>query len=231
MPWRFAPGAAKLPDVDDIDRFRDALIAWAAAGPDAPAAAVTVRDLAVRVRSVVLVEGGSDRSAVETLAIRRGRDLGADGVCVVPMGGAMSIGRFLALVGPQGLDLHVAGLCDAAEEDHIRRGLERTGFGADLTSLEVEALGFYVCVADLEDEMIRSLGVAGVEAVAAELGDLRRFRMFQDQPAQRGRAVERQLRRFMGTTSGRKARYAAALAAALDRSRVPEPLEHLLGRV
>jgi predicted ATP-dependent endonuclease of OLD family len=37
---------------------------------------------------VVLVEGASDRRAVETLARRRGRDLQAEGVAVVPMGGS-----------------------------------------------------------------------------------------------------------------------------------------------
>ncbi|MGH3129994.1 MAG: TOPRIM nucleotidyl transferase/hydrolase domain-containing protein, partial [Gaiellaceae bacterium] len=66
--------------------------------------------------SVVLVEGISDRLALEALAARRGRNLDAEGVSVVAMGGAQSIGRFLDLFGPQGLDVRLAGLCDAAEE-------------------------------------------------------------------------------------------------------------------
>src|SRR4029453_5508453 len=38
-------------------------------------------------RAVVLVEGFSDQIAIETLAVRRGRDLAAEGVVVVPIGG------------------------------------------------------------------------------------------------------------------------------------------------
>jgi len=41
----------------------------------------------MQLRGIVLVEGTSDRRAVETLARRRGRDLPAEGVAIVPMGG------------------------------------------------------------------------------------------------------------------------------------------------
>jgi predicted ATP-dependent endonuclease of OLD family len=61
-------------------------------------------------RAVVLVEGMSDQSAVEALAARRGRNLGAEGISVVPMGGARSIGHFLKLYGPHGYDVRLAGL-------------------------------------------------------------------------------------------------------------------------
>ena len=74
---------------------------------------------------MVLVEGVSDKLAVETLAERRGRNLKAEGISVVPIGGAQAIGRFIAQFGPQGLDLELAGLCDAAEESNFQRGLER----------------------------------------------------------------------------------------------------------
>src|SRR5258708_4154973 len=63
----------------------------------------------VDLRAVVLVEGTSDQAAVESLAARRGRDLGAEGICVVPMGGARSIRQFVALFGPLGLDVRLAG--------------------------------------------------------------------------------------------------------------------------
>src|SRR5215218_2029175 len=108
-------------------------------------------------RAVVLVEGISDKRALEALAERRGRNLDAEGISVVPIGGAQAIGRFLNLFGPQGLDLRLAGLCDAAEEGNYRRGLERAGFGSNLTRADMERLGFYVCDADLEDELIRAL--------------------------------------------------------------------------
>lgn len=185
----------------------------------------------VGARAVVLVEGVSDQAAVEALARRRRRDLEAEGVAVVPMGGATNIGRFLELFGPRGADLTLTGLCDAGEEAYFRRSLERAGFGSPTTRAEMERLGFYVCEADLEDELIRSLGAAEVEHVIDVQGDLNAFRLLQQQPAQRGRSVEQHLRRFMGSGSGRKIRYASLLVDALDLARVPAPLALLLEHV
>ncbi|MBN0043646.1 ATP-dependent endonuclease [Streptomyces actuosus] len=218
--------------MDELRRFRLALGAWAGGGPRADTAAVAARELAGGgLRTAVLVEGGSDLAALETLAARHGRDLGAEGVAVIPLGGATNIGRYLDVCGPPGLGLSLAGLCDVAEERHFRRHLERVGLGADLTGAGLESLGFHVCVADLEDELIRALGAEGVQQVIEVQGEMRAFRTFQNQPAQRERPVEHQLRRFLGTHSGRKALYAQALVAHLDLDRVPRPLERLLTRV
>lgn len=180
---------------------------------------------------MVLVEGVSDKLAVETLAERRGRNLKAEGISVVPIGGAQAIGRFIAQFGPQGLDLELAGLCDAAEESNFQRGLERAGLGSELTRADLERLGFYVCVADLEDELIRALGAASVERVVEGQGDLGRFRTLQKQPEWRGRTTEEQLRRFMGSGARRKIRYAELLVDALDLSQVPRPLDRVLAHV
>jgi hypothetical protein len=190
-------------------------------------------DLAPGVDShaVVLVEGMSDQFALEALAERRGRTLDAEGISIVPMGGATNIGRFLDLFGPRGLDVRLAGLCDAAEEGYFRRSLERAGLGANLSRAETEALGFYVCVADLEDELIRSLGAASVEQIIEAQGELGSFRIFQKQPAQQGRSTVDQLRRFMGTRSGRKGHYARLLVGALDLTRVPRSLDRVLAHV
>jgi hypothetical protein len=179
----------------------------------------------VTVERVVLVEGGSDRAALLALAARRGRDLAAEGVAVLAMGGVTNVGRFLAAVDPGAV---VAGLCDAGEEPHVRRQLERAGRGAARGRADLERLGFFVCDADLEDELIRALGTAAVERVVAELGELGSLRTFQGQPAQRGRPEPAQLRRFMGTRAGRKLRYATALVDALDLDRVPRPLDAVL---
>jgi hypothetical protein len=92
----------------------------------------------------------------------------------------------------------------------------------------MEELGFFVCVLDLEDELIRSLGSDTVEQVVEAQGELASLRIFQQQPAQRGRSPEAQLRRFMGTRSGRKIHYARMLVEALDLVRVPRPLDRLL---
>ena len=181
-------------------------------------------------RAVVLVEGMSDQAALETLAQRRGRDLEAEGIAVVPIGGAQAVGRFLTLYGPQGLDVELAGLCDAGEEGDFRRGLERAGLG-DLTRAVMERLGFYVCVTDLEDELIRALGADIVERVVEAQGDLGPFRTLQRQPQWQGRPVEQQLRRFMGSGGSRKIRYARLLVDALDLTNVPRPLDLVLAHV
>jgi hypothetical protein len=182
-------------------------------------------------RAVVLVEGISDQVALATLAKRRGRDLDAEGVSIVAIGGAQAIGSFLERFGPSGLSLTLAGLCDVGEEAHFRRALERAGLGSDLTRAGMEALGFYVCVEDLEDELIRSLGAPAVERALDALGDLESFRTFQKQPEWRGRALEAQLRRFLGSGGGRKIRAAAQLVDALDLTRVPRPLDGVLAHV
>jgi OLD-like protein len=203
-----------------------------AAGRDAELVAAAAAALAgLDARTVVLVEGNSDRIALQAMAARRGRDLAAEGVAIVPMGGARSIGRHLGLFGPGGLDLTLAGLCDAGEEGDVRRGLERAGLGANLGRAEMASLGFYVCVVDLEDELIRRLGPAVVEQVVEAQGELGPFRTFQRQPAQRERTIHQQLHRFMGTGGGRKTRYAQLLVDALDLANVPEPLDRLLAHV
>ena len=182
-------------------------------------------------RAVVLVEGISDKAALETLAERHGRDLEAEGVSVVPIGGAQAIRRFVDQFGPGGLGVTVAGLCDAGEEADFRRALVQAGLGSDLTRTEMETLGFYVCVADLEDELIRAHGTESVERVVESQGDLRAFRTLQKQPEWKGRGTEEQLRRFMGSGGRRKIRYASLLVAELDIARVPRPLELVLSHV
>jgi hypothetical protein len=95
----------------------------------------------------------------------------------------------------------------------------------------MERLGFFVCVADLEEELIRALGAPVVERVLAANGDLRSFRTLQKQPAWRGRSREQQLRRFMGSGGRRKIRYARFLVEALDLADVPRPLDRLLAQL
>jgi hypothetical protein len=168
---------------------------------------------------VVLVEGISDRIAIETLASRRGRDLLAEDIAVVPVGGAHAIGRFLERVDP---GVRVAVLCDVGEERAVTRALERS---------PVERLGLFVCDLDLEDELIRALGVHEVEALLARNGDIGSFRTLQKQAAWRDRPTDQQLRRFMGSGGSRKTRYARILVDALAPDRVPPPLAAALAHV
>jgi hypothetical protein len=218
-----------LPDTDHKPaRSRVRVGAVPGGGPEATSRALARLRNA---RAMVLVEGLSDQIALETLAARRGRDLDREGVLVVPIGGAQAIGRFLTRFGPKGSNVRLAGLCDVGEEEVFRRSLERAGFGSDLTRSEMGELGFQVCVEDLEDELIRALGPASVEAALASQGDLGAFRTFQKQPPWRGRRIEAQLRRFMGSADRRKLRYARLLVDALDPAQVPRPLDGVLAHV
>ncbi|MFE5296913.1 TOPRIM nucleotidyl transferase/hydrolase domain-containing protein [Streptomyces sp. NPDC056632] len=260
--------------MDDMGAFRKAVLAWAArdaAAGERAAAGRTVggavmsdfvagdpdgpaRELAARlpVRTVVLLEGLSDVAAVDALAERRGRDLAAEGVCVLPIGGAMSVGRFARLLGPSGLGLRLVGLCDERERDYYARALAGAGeqggtagpsgageqgrtagpSGAGEQGRAEERAGsgepgFFVCAADLEDELIRALGVTRVTELVRAEGEERPLRTFLRQPAQQGRPPHLQLRRFFGTKKGRKIRYGRVLVEALDPDRVPTPLERL----
>jgi hypothetical protein len=167
--------------------------------------------------AVVLVEGASDRVALETLAGRRGRVLAAEGVVVSAIGGAQAIGKVVARLRLEQPEVTLVGLCDAGEAPYFRRA-----FAGD---------GFYVCDPDLEDELIRAVGAAAVQDLLDRENDLHAFRTFQKQPAQQGRPIEAQLRRFLGTRSGRKAQYARLLVEALDLTRVPRALDGVLEAV
>ena len=182
-------------------------------------------------RSVVLVEGTSDRVALHTLAERLGRDLEAEGVRVVAMGGITNTRAFATRYGPRGLGLPLAGLYDAAEEPLLRRGLAAAGLEEALEPHGPERMGFYGCSTDLEDELIRALGTEGVEAVIDAAGEAQSLRLLAGMPAQRGWTREAVLRRFFASRSGRKARYAALLVSALDPDQVPEPLAAVLAHV
>jgi hypothetical protein len=172
----------------------------------------------VQLRAAVLVEGTSDRLAVETLARRRGRDLRAEGVAVVPMGGYGNLPRLLE----QHRDVRLAGLYDIGEERHFLHALRCDDRG------ELERAGFYACTRDLEDELTRAVGPDGMERVLGEQGELRAFRTYQKQPAHRDRPLVEQLHGFMWN---RKQRYAVLLVEALDLDRVPRPLDRVLVHV
>ena len=169
-------------------------------------------------RGVVLVEGTSDGRAVETLARRRGRDLQAEGIAIVPMGGYGNLPRVLE----QYRDVPLAGLYDVGEERHFLRALGCVDRG------ELERSGFYACTRDLEDELTRAVGPDGMERVLAEQGELRAFRTYQKQLAHRDRPLEEQLHGFMWN---RKQRYAVLLVEALDLEHIPRPLDRVLAHL
>jgi hypothetical protein len=187
-----------------------------------------VRNATVTPRAVVLVEGRSDEIAVRTLARLRGRDLDAEGVAVLAAGGAQAMGRLLAVHGPAGTGATLAGLCDQGEERDVRRALERAGLAPGGGRAGLEQAGFFVCERDLEDELVRALGVAATEALLDAHGKLGAFRTYQKQPAHRTRPTPDQLRGFL---TNWKIALAAPLVEALDPARVPRPLAGVLASV
>ncbi|MEL6894395.1 MAG: TOPRIM nucleotidyl transferase/hydrolase domain-containing protein [Actinomycetota bacterium] len=198
-------------------------------GPDAQlSAAATALDSVESARCAVIVEGISDQIAFETLAAARGRDLEAEGVVVVPVGGAHAFERYLARLGPGGSGLAVAGLCDAGEEDIVRRALVRSGVGTPQSSAELEDLGFFVCVEDLEDALIRAVGPDRFEALLASRGDLTAFRTLQQQPAWHDHPFAAQAHRWLRAGARRNLRYARLLVDDLGPDQAPVPLDGLL---
>ena len=84
---------------------------------------------------------------------------------IVPVGGAQAMARHLLQFGPKGADLPVTGLCDADEGPLVRRGLAASGLGSPHNRREMEELGFFVCVDDLEQELIRAADRVAIEAL------------------------------------------------------------------
>jgi|SRR5215469_12479947 len=206
-------------------RLLDGYVHGPAAGTEATALALAKVAAA---DAIVLVEGISDQIAVETLAARGGRDLRAERVVVLPIGGAHAFTRYLRQFGPAGADLRLRGLCDLGEEKIVRRGLASAGIGSPASRADMERLGFYVCVEDLEDELIRAIGAIRIEALIDSQGDLGSFRSLQRQPEWRRQPAAAQLRRFLGSGASRKIRYARLLAGAVDLDRLPHPLDAVL---
>ncbi len=166
-------------------------------------------------RVVVLVEGGSDVAALEALTAVDGLRGAFE---LVAMGGITNVARHVAELSERRPDAVLLGVCDQPE----RRFMER---------VRPPLRDIFVCERDLEDELIRALGPDVVVGLLEELGELGRFRTFQDQPEWRGQPLHDQLRRFAGTRSGRKSIFAGRLAAELRPGALPEPLERLLDRV
>jgi hypothetical protein len=184
--------------------------------------------------TVLLVEGESDRVAVEALATRLGLPLVGLGVQVVAMGGITNIGHYLvALAGREpgtddGRGLRLGGLYDVAEERFVVKGLDRVGLRPSGDTTPLPALGFFRCERDLEDELVRAAGTERLLALIEAEGELRGFERLRGQPAQSGWTTTRLLHRFLGSKGGRKERYARRLVEVVPLERVPAPLAAVL---
>lgn len=179
---------------------------------------------------IVLVEGVSDQVAVETLARRREFDLELHGVVVVPVGGAHGLERQLRRLGAGPHARRFVGLFDVAEESWVLRALRRSGVASPTGRADLAASGFFVCEADLEDELIRAAGVDLIMEVIDAAGEARSLRTLQKQSHWRDQPVYAQLRRFFTSQSRRKLRYARLLVDAIPVASAPPPLAAVLDR-
>lgn len=181
--------------------------------------------------TVVLVEGVTDELALTLAARRRGRDLKAEGVSVVPINGAHAMSRFLRRLAVEQPEARLAGLYDEGEEEVIRAALEQAGYGPNLDRMRLEEVGFFACSADLEDELIRAAGESILSTLIELEGDTQPWHTFQRQRAWNGRPVDQQFRRFIRSVSERNSRYIRAIVEAMDPSQMPRPLRLLLDYV
>lgn len=179
------------------------------------------------IRMLVLVEGKSDVGAVRALADLLGFDLASHRVQIVPADGVTNFSRLLVDFVHEHPGADFCGMYDVADERHVRRALARAGISIAPPHRSLESSGFFACVADLEDELVRALGTEAVEQVLKAQGELTSFRRFQAMPQHRSTSVHNQLRRFLGTRATRKIRSAPRLVEALGLARLPNPLAQL----
>ena len=181
-------------------------------------------------RAVILVEGQSDKYALQAAAAKKKRNLDADGVTIVAMRGAGGIGTFLTLLGPDGLKVKLAGLCDAGEESKWAQALESHGMGAKLDRAAMAAMGFGVCDGDLEEVLIAAVGEKATLGIIDAQGDTAEFGAFAQQPAHKTKTVTQQLHDFLHGR-GRNITYAPLMVDALDPTKLPAALENVINAV
>jgi hypothetical protein len=178
------------------------------------------------IRTLVLVEGESDAAAVRALAARIGCDLQSCGAEIHVAEGVSNFSRVLRDLVRAHPGAAFCGMYDAADARHVRRAIAEAAIPL-AGDASLESAGFFACVADLEDELIRAVGPEAVERVLEGEGELKSFRRFQSMPQHRGGPVQQQLHRFLGTRATRKIRCAQRLVEALDPARLPHPLKQL----
>ena len=160
-----------------------------------------------------------------------GRNLEAEHVVVLPIGGAHAAKQYVRRFAPRH-GVKLSGLVDRAEVVHFRLALDAAGLHASSgTTGSLEQHGFFVCDADLEDELIRALDQPDLESLLASQGDLGAFRSLQNQPSWRDRPYPAQMHRWLRSVALRRSRYAQLLILRADPARIPPPLRRLVERI
>jgi putative ATP-dependent endonuclease of the OLD family len=177
-------------------------------------------------KRIMFVEGPSDRLAMLALAKKKNLALDSLGVSIVTLDGAGILTWFVKLFGPSGFQLPLCGLCDSDHLSEWSKVLETSGVGTNLSQAKMETIGFFVCDRDLEDELIKTLGLAAVIQTIDQNGDTNAWKIFCQQPKNKNLTQADQLRAFLRKTQ-RKVLYAPLLVSKLSTT-IPRPLEELL---
>lgn len=180
---------------------------------------------------MILVEGRTDELALTLAARRLGLDLNAEGVRILGTNGAHGMGRLVSQVASEVPTAKMAGLYDAGEEAVVRVALERAGLGDRLARGQLEGIGFFACVVDLEDELTRAAGQTLLARLIELEGDAQAWRKFRTQRAWQDRPFDQQFRRFIRSVHDRNSRYIRAIVETIDPSQLPRPLRLLLDHV
>ena len=136
--------------------------------------------------TIILVEGESDRVAVEILGAR----LGLVTPPVLAIGGSKGARR----TADEHAQERLLGLVDMAQRHDFERVLDTV----------------FICDPDLEAEFVRALGVRGVESVIEGQRELESFRRLQLQPAQRSQSPEQPARPILRRPERKQAAIRAA---------------------
>jgi len=177
--------------------------------------------------TVILVEGFSDLLAVRAVSPGLGVNLDGAGVSLLSLDGGDLFMHYLHLLGPEGLDLDLRGLCDADKEASWTAKLNGAGVCVvDRASLN--AAGVQVCAPDLEGELLAALSDAEINQALNCDGALGDFQTWAAQQPQATLTVGGQHERFVKRD---KIRWAPLLAAAIDPANVPTPLINLLANL
>ena len=107
---------------------------------------------------LVLLEGPSDVGALEEVLARRRPLVARSAYRLVDMGGVTNTAVHLRAAVAARPEPAVVGLCDEAESWVVVRALQQQG-RAVAGQHDLGAHGFFVCRRDLEEELIRALGV------------------------------------------------------------------------
>jgi energy-coupling factor transporter ATP-binding protein EcfA2 len=174
--------------------------------------------------TVIVVEGFSDLLVLRTAAERLGVQLDARSVSVIAMEGETLFKHYLQLLGPQGLQVSLRGLCDADAEGNWIKQLTDAGL-AVTDRAGLNGLGFQVCDPDLEAELLAALSTTEVEQLLDRDGALAHYTAFRELPQNTGSPAAQLQSAFVKKD---KIRWAPLLATAIALGEMPAPVTAIL---